>query len=512
MSAFITHIWTSTLFLAAVMLAARFLPLTARTRYVLLLSGLFKFAVPAIAIVAPLRFIGIDLDRVFHRPAGTIAMQWLTAPVRFPAPPVENTIDWRLVLALLWIASAILLALTWAVARRRLINSALAATFVASPRERQALTAARHALGLRTSIDIRRSTICEAPAVVRVIRPVVVLPDGGCDLLDDSELESLLRHECAHVARRDNLIGIGESAIVAAFWFHPLVWLAQRAIAAAREEACDEMAAASPSSVETFVSALTKICSALVAPRLAGVSCMASAHLKERLNHLMAYETLRHRALPHRFVTVFAALAVVFIAAGSGFSASPSGSTSSTEDRYRLHWSVRPGETPKNWTFRGTVVDTATNVILTEPSFEFRRGGKGKAQAGTDTGDNERMVTIDIRDAGAQIEVELRVTENGVPVQISKFAAAPQPDNVPRNASGRRYTGEKISLNLDNADIKDVLRTFSKLTGMKIEFSPDLQGSVTLDIRDMPWDEAFDAALRQNGLTYELKNGAAFVK
>jgi hypothetical protein len=316
------------------------------------------------------------------------------------------------------------------------------------------------------------------------------------------------------VARRDNLVGLVESAIVAAFWFHPLVWLAQRAIAAAREEACDEMAAASPSSVDTFVSALTKICNALVAPRLAGVSCMASAHLKERLNHLMTYESLRHRALPHRFVTVLAALAVVFIAAGSGFSAASTEqpSTTSSQARFRLYWSVRPGETPDQWTFRGSVVDSSRNVILAEPTFEFRRGGNGKAQAGTDTADGERTVYVDVRDAGANIEVELRVTENGVPVQTSKYAAPPRKDNVPRNASGRRYTGERINMDLENADIKDVLKNFQVLSGLKIEYSPDLQGTVTVNVRDMPWDEAFDMVLRQNGLSYELKNGAAFVK
>jgi beta-lactamase regulating signal transducer with metallopeptidase domain len=511
MSAFLTHVWTSTLFLAAVMIAARLLPLTARTRYVLLLAGLFKFAVP------PFAFPGLPRSESFP------AMQWLAPPalVALPAPPAASTTDWRLIALIAWIASAALLALVWAVARRRLINSALAATSVAVPRERQALTAARHALRLRTSIDIRRSTICEAPAVVRVIRPVVVLPDGGCDQLDDSELESLLRHECAHVARRDNLVGLVESAVVAAFWFHPLVWLAQRAIAAAREEACDEMAAATgPSSVDTFVSALNKICSALVAPRLAGVSCMASAHLKERLNHLMAYETLRHRALPHRFVTVLATVAVLVIAGGSGISAPPQETGRITEkivdaastDRYRLHWSVRPGETPEQWTFRGSVVDSSTNVILTQPTLEFRRGGKAKAQATTETDDSERTVQIDIRDAGAQIEVTMRILENGAIAQTSSFAAAPRRDNVSRNASGRRYTGDKISLQLRDADIKDVLRNFAMISGMKIDFPPDLQGRVTLDIRDMPWDEAFDVVMRQHGLSFELKDGAVIVK
>lgn len=501
MSAFVTHLWTSTIFLAAAMLAARFLPLTARTRYVLLLAGIFKFAVP------PLPLIGIELQR----PAGSIAMQWLAGPVQLAAAPAApaSTFDWRLAFAIVWIASAAILALAWAIARRRLVHSALAATTVASPRERRALTAARHALRLRTSIDIRRAGVCEAPAVVRVIRPVVVLRDGGCDMLDDAELESLLRHECAHVARRDNLIGLAESAVVAAFWFHPLVWLAHRAVAAAREEACDEMASAGSSSVDTYVSALTKFCSALVAPRLSGVSCMASAHLKERLNHLMSYESLRQRALPHRFVTAFAALAIVFIAAGSGLVAAPSNDSS---DRYRLYWSVRPGESPDHWTFRSTVVDTKTSIILAEPSLEFRRGSKAQLQTRAESTDGERAVNIDIRDAGGKIDVELRVLENGAPVQVSTYSAAPQPDKVSRNASGRRYTGAPLSMNLKDADIKDVLKQFEKMTGLKMQYSADLSGTVTVNVTEMPWDEAFDLILRQNNLTYELQGNTAIIK
>ena len=40
--------------------------------------------------------------------------------------------------------------------------------------------------------------------------------------LDDDELESLLAHECPHVARRDNFIALIEALLRAVFWFNPL--------------------------------------------------------------------------------------------------------------------------------------------------------------------------------------------------------------------------------------------------------------------------------------------------
>ena len=73
------------------------------------------------------------------------------------------------------------------------------------------------------------------------------------------------------------------------------------------------------------------------------------------------------------------------------------------------------------------------------------------------------------------------------------------------SAAGRVYTGEPISLNLKDADMKDVLRTFAQLTGLNIAVDPGVGGQVTVDFVDVPWDQALDLILRQNGLTYVLE-------
>ncbi len=66
------------------------------------------------------------------------------------------------------------------------------------------------------------------------------------------------------------------------------------------------------------------------------------------------------------------------------------------------------------------------------------------------------------------------------------------------------YSGEPISLNLKDADIKDVLRTFAELTGLNIAIDPEVTGAVTVNFVDVPWDQALELILRQNGLTYAL--------
>src|SRR6185503_7634599 len=76
-----------------------------------------------------------------------------------------------------------------------------------------------------------------------------------------------------------------------------------------------------------------------------------------------------------------------------------------------------------------------------------------------------------------------------------------------RTLSGgpRVFTGEPISLNLKDADLKDVLRTFAELTGLNMAIDPGVGGSVTVDFQDVPWDQALDIILRQNGLTFVLE-------
>jgi type IV pilus secretin PilQ/predicted competence protein len=73
------------------------------------------------------------------------------------------------------------------------------------------------------------------------------------------------------------------------------------------------------------------------------------------------------------------------------------------------------------------------------------------------------------------------------------------------SGSDKPYTGEPLSLNLKDADIKDVLHTFQQLTGLNIAVDPQVTGAVTVDFTDIPWDQALEIILRQNGLAYVLE-------
>jgi type IV pilus assembly protein PilQ len=65
------------------------------------------------------------------------------------------------------------------------------------------------------------------------------------------------------------------------------------------------------------------------------------------------------------------------------------------------------------------------------------------------------------------------------------------------------FTGEKISLDFQDADINDILRLIAEVGGVNIIAGGDVQGKVTTRMVDVPWDQALDVILKINGLTQE---------
>ena len=314
-----SHVWISTIFLLAV-LAVLFVlrrRLTAGARFSLVLVGLAKFALPDAIAGAGFRALG-DALRIDPRgPLPQVPLQVVAGALRVDLVPVETRLWPAIAIGLWWaVTLALIVRLAWTHCRLATLTARTA--LPARPREIAALARAWQRAGARGPIDIARSTLPEAPAVLRVHRPLIVLPLAGCDDLSDDELESLLCHECAHVVRRDNLVAGCTSVLCALFWFHPLVWVARRILMIERERACDEIAAGSADGGEIYLEALTKFCHAAIGPELPGISRMATAQLKERMDHVMHYAALKAQAPSPWRVTLLAvaALALFTIAAG----------------------------------------------------------------------------------------------------------------------------------------------------------------------------------------------------
>ena len=174
---------------------------------------------------------------------------------------------------------------------------------------------------------------------------------------------------------------------------------------------------------------------------------------------------------------------------------------------------------------------------------DFRRGNNGEGRIVVDMTDS--TTGIDIRRQGQRLLVDfigtnlprnlerrLDVADFGTPVQTVDTAS--QGNNVrmtiePRGlwehsayqtdtqfiievkqiredpnklvqGSQPGYSGEKLSLNFQNVEIRSVLQVIADFTGLNIITSDTVQGSLTLRLKDVPWDQALDIILKSKSL------------
>ena len=74
-----------------------------------------------------------------------------------------------------------------------------------------------------------------------------------------------------------------------------------------------------------------------------------------------------------------------------------------------------------------------------------------------------------------------------------------------------RYTGEKLTLNFQNVEIRAVLQVIADFTGLNIIASDTVTGNITLRLKDVPWDQALDIILRAKGLDKRVTGSVIWV-
>ena len=181
--------------------------------------------------------------------------------------------------------------------------------------------------------------------------------------------------------------------------------------------------------------------------------------------------------------------------------------------------------------------------------IDFRRGADGAGRVIVELPNNQ--VGVDIRQQGQSLVVEflrsslpenlrrkLDVTDFGTPVaqitgsQIGPNAhllieprgqweqnayqsdsrlvveVKPVKEDPTRLFQGSRkgYQGERLSLNFQNVDVRSLLQVIADFTNLNIITSDSVQGSITLRLKDVPWDQALDIILQSKGLDMR-KNG-----
>jgi len=71
--------------------------------------------------------------------------------------------------------------------------------------------------------------------------------------------------------------------------------------------------------------------------------------------------------------------------------------------------------------------------------------------------------------------------------------------------TGPKYTGEPISVNLEDVDLKDFFRLIHEISGLNVVLDPNVKGTLTIVLDDVPWDQALDIVLKNNDLSRQLE-------
>ena len=160
-----------------------------------------------------------------------------------------------------------------------------------------------------------------------------------------------------------------------------------------------------------------------------------------------------------------------------------------------------------------------TNFVMVEPTYQ--------AKAETKTDQSSDQPTVRAQEAAARFSDKtaaelLPVSMHATPqAQSSSGSAASSTGITPAvnlaaeqkaqmaqgqsaNA-GPRYTGEPISVNLKDVDLKDFFRLIHEISGLNVVLDPNVHGTLTIVLDDVPWDQALDIVLKNNDLARELE-------
>jgi HEAT repeat protein/beta-lactamase regulating signal transducer with metallopeptidase domain len=168
-------------------------------------------------------------------------------------------------------------------------------------------------LGVGNQVQLLMSPGAPVPFGTGILRPLVVVPPSAERWSDDRRLAVLL-HELAHLRRRDFMAHLIAQAACAAYWFHPVVWLAARRVRAESERACDDLVLNTGTRPSQYANHLIEIVrSARSSWALVAAQPMARrSEFEGRLLAILEPDVKRHG--PTR-VAVLAVLAAIALAA-----------------------------------------------------------------------------------------------------------------------------------------------------------------------------------------------------
>jgi type IV pilus assembly protein PilQ len=118
------------------------------------------------------------------------------------------------------------------------------------------------------------------------------------------------------------------------------------------------------------------------------------------------------------------------------------------------------------------------------------------------TGSSSALASPAIATPKSETKSESSPAPNVVIAVTTPGPAAEQQAATPPPAG--RYSGEPISVNLKDVDLRDFFRLIHEISGLNVVVDPAVKGSLTIVLDDVPWDQALDIVLKNNDLDKQL--------
>jgi len=252
------------------------------------------FPVQPVAKTTVPRTLVVTYDDAAPLPAFVPATVPLVEP---PPPPKLDRAGWTLLATgtasaglLLW------LLFRWGQVVRMVSRAKLSGGFSGPIDE------ARRLAGLRGPVRVRIAEDRMSPAVCGLFRPVILLPRTLADQLSAEQLRAVLLHEAIHIRRWDIWVNCAQALLQVAYWWQPLVWVANARIRRVREEAVDDaVMLALDAEAEIYAPTLLEVARLalrrpLLSLGLVGILESRSA-LRQRIERLLAFRAPRRAGL-----------------------------------------------------------------------------------------------------------------------------------------------------------------------------------------------------------------------
>ena len=220
-----------------------------------------------------------------------------------PARGASPSLPW---MTLLW-SGGVAAVLLWLFAGRVVLTRVRTRAVRVRGAWADALAAESADLGIRRDVRVLFSADVTAPLTWGVLQPTIVLPSEALEWHEERQ-RIVLRHELAHVMRRDALTQLGAGITCALYWFHPGAWWLSRRLRVERETACDDIVLAGGVSGQSYAHHLLDVARgarSLHPATMVSIGMASPSSFERRLLAVLDENTPRRRRALPRFAMPF---------------------------------------------------------------------------------------------------------------------------------------------------------------------------------------------------------------